>query len=199
MKNVLFTILLALFVVTATITLLGVTKVIAIEEFYLKGLFGAFLIELGAAIFGMLRKSDLLEDDIHSCEQGTISQSVKSTAVPCPNVGNAPKKLTLEEERTLLVDLPNWDVVETKRENGDTIRELHRHYEFRTFEAAFDFMNKVVEQAVVICDHHPRWENTYSRVEVWLSTYDLDRQITNRDAELAGLFEQIWRDAGKGV
>jgi len=121
----------------------------------------------------------------------------KVTPIPCPNVGNTPEKLTLEQERALLAALPKWDVVETKLENGQIKRELHRQYEFKTFEAAFDFMNKAVDEAVVICDHHPRWENTYSRVEVWLSTYNLDHQITNRDAKLAGLFEDIWLEVGK--
>lgn len=105
-------------------------------------------------------------------------------------MGNTHKKLSLEEERDLLAALPEWDVVETQSKNGSMIRELHRQYEFKKFEAEFGYMNKVVEKAVVMCDHHPRWENTYSRVEVWLSTHNLDHQITNRDAKLAGLFEE---------
>lgn len=62
-RDTLFYILVALFVVTIVITLLGVTKILDIDEFYLKGLFAAFLIELGAAVFNIVKNGDLLSDD----------------------------------------------------------------------------------------------------------------------------------------
>lgn len=61
-KDSLFYVLLVLFILTIVITLLGVTKIIVIEEFYLKGLFGAFLIELAAAVFNLVNKGNLLEE-----------------------------------------------------------------------------------------------------------------------------------------
>lgn len=61
-RDTLFYILAVLFVVTIVITLLGVTKVIEIDEFYLKGLFGAFLIELAAAVFNIVKNGDLLAE-----------------------------------------------------------------------------------------------------------------------------------------
>ncbi len=64
-RDSLFYVLLALFIITIIITLLGVTKVIVIEEFYLKGLFAAFLIELGAAIFNIAKKGNLLGESIN--------------------------------------------------------------------------------------------------------------------------------------
>ncbi|WPC74949.1 hypothetical protein [Vibrio porteresiae] len=61
-KNVLFFVLVILFALTAIITLLGVLNFIKIEDFYLKSLFGAFLLELAATIFSLANKSNLLED-----------------------------------------------------------------------------------------------------------------------------------------
>ena len=61
-KDSRFYVLLVLFILTIVITLLGVTKIIVIEEFYLKGLFGAFLIELAAAVFNLVNKGNLLEE-----------------------------------------------------------------------------------------------------------------------------------------
>lgn len=61
-RDTLFYILVVLFIVTIVITLLGVTKVIEIDEFYLKGLFAAFLIELAAAVFNIVKNGDLLAE-----------------------------------------------------------------------------------------------------------------------------------------
>ena len=61
-KNVLFFVLVILFALTAIITLLGVLNFIKIEDFYLKSLFGAFLLELAATIFSLANKSNLLEE-----------------------------------------------------------------------------------------------------------------------------------------
>jgi len=61
-QDILFFALLVLFIITIVITLLGVTKVIEIDEFYLKGLFGSFLIELAAVVFNIVKKGNLLED-----------------------------------------------------------------------------------------------------------------------------------------
>lgn len=58
MKAHLFYTFLLIFIATAIITLLGITKVIFIEEFYLHGLFVSLIIELVGAVIGISKKAD---------------------------------------------------------------------------------------------------------------------------------------------
>lgn len=62
MKRHLFYTILSAFIVTTAITLLGITEVIRIKDGYLTPLMGAFLIELGATIFAIAKREDLLSE-----------------------------------------------------------------------------------------------------------------------------------------
>lgn len=78
-KDLLFYVLLVLFIVTIFITLMGITKIIDIEEFYLKGLFAVFIIELGAAVFNMVKNGNLLaESDEPKLQNNNIIQTMNS-------------------------------------------------------------------------------------------------------------------------
>jgi 4a-hydroxytetrahydrobiopterin dehydratase len=110
----------------------------------------------------------------------------------------APKKATKKQENLLLADLPQWEIIEHGAE-GNGRRELHRIYKFKTFEAAFNFMSAAATRIIPAQDHHPRWENMYNRVEVWLSTFDMENQITDRDLKLARSLEQLWEELGRGI
>jgi hypothetical protein len=68
-KNILFFTLLGLFIVTSVITLLGVTKVISIDEKYLIALCTAFLVELAAAVYGWSKNGNLLGESNESSAQ----------------------------------------------------------------------------------------------------------------------------------
>lgn len=128
------------------------------------------------------------------------SQSAKDHPVITPNVGNRPEKLDDAEERRLLADLADWDIIETDDDSADggVRRELHRIYEFKTFEGAFEFMQTSVERGIAQLDHHPRWQNTYNQIEMWLTTYNLGQQLSNRDSRLARILEQVWIELGRG-
>jgi len=41
-------------------------------------------------------------------------------------------------------------------------------------------------------NHHPRWQNNYDQVEVWLSTSEDDGAITFKDVVLALSLEDLW-------
>lgn len=58
MKEHLFYTFLFIFIGTATITLLGITKVIPIDDLYLKILVGALLVELGSAVIHLFLQTD---------------------------------------------------------------------------------------------------------------------------------------------
>ena len=89
-------------------------------------------------------------------------------------------KLSDEELRAVLADLPGWSVVDGK---------LHREYQFADFVHAFGFM-ATAAIAIEAMGHHPEWFNVYHRVRIDLMTHDAGG-ITASDTELASKLEAI--------
>ena len=56
-------------------------------------------------------------------------------------------------------------------------------YEFKNFNDALSFMNKVGVKCEEM-DHHPKWTNVYNRLEIELFTHDKDG-LTMKDFDLA--------------
>ena len=78
----------------------------------------------------------------------------------------------------------------TKLSNKWIINEkfLICKYEFKNFNDALSFMNRVG----VICeemDHHPKWTNVYNRLEIELFTHDKNG-LTMKDFHLALFMDQ---------
>lgn len=69
-------------------------------------------------------------------------------------------------------------------------KELYRQFEFKDFKQAFEFMTKVAA-AAESQNHHPRWQNEYNKVDVWLSTHSAGN-VTEQDYELAGAIDAIY-------
>jgi 4a-hydroxytetrahydrobiopterin dehydratase len=68
--------------------------------------------------------------------------------------------------------------------------KLYRKFTFKDFSEAFAFMTRVAilsEKA----DHHPTWTNTWSTVEIWLSTHDAGNVVTNKDKSLASKIDEL--------
>lgn len=63
MKKALFYTFLGIFIATAAVTLLGVTKLISIEKFYLRTLFAALIVELIGAVIVLFRRTDFFTED----------------------------------------------------------------------------------------------------------------------------------------
>jgi pterin-4a-carbinolamine dehydratase len=116
--------------------------------------------------------------------------------VRTPVIGRVPTPLSEDDERALLTELEEWDILNTRDLDlpGRFRRELHRVYEFDSFDRAFQFMNEVAERAIRPLNHHPRWQNSYNRLEVWLTTFNAGYKPTKRDIRLARLCEEIWRE-----
>jgi 4a-hydroxytetrahydrobiopterin dehydratase len=74
---------------------------------------------------------------------------------------------------------------------------LYRKFSFRDFDEAFAFMEKV---AVVARqqDHHPRWQNSWNTVEIWLSTHSAGDMVTDKDRQLAAAIDQLLPEAEAG-
>jgi hypothetical protein len=79
-RHLFYTILLA-FIATTAITLLGITEVIRIKDGYLTPLMGAFLIELGATIFAIAKREDLLSEPPSSTNLESHPRAIEPIAV----------------------------------------------------------------------------------------------------------------------
>ena len=84
------------------------------------------------------------------------------------------------ELKELAVKLPGWEI---------NSKNIKREFNFDNFIEAFSFMTKTA----LICEkynHHPDWENVYSKVIIRLNTHDLGG-ITNLDKTLASEINKI--------
>lgn len=91
-------------------------------------------------------------------------------------------RLTEQDRARLLPTLPDWRP-EPKRDG------IEREFVFADFAAAFGFMASVAILAEK-ADHHPEWSNVYNRVEVVLTTHDVNGLSMN-DMELARYMDQV--------
>ena len=83
-------------------------------------------------------------------------------------------KLTDEEIKKELANLPGWSVL-----NG----KLHKDFVFKNFIEAFGFMTKTALY-IEKMNHHPEWFNVYNKLKVDLTTHDAGG-ITQNDINLA--------------
>ena len=92
-----------------------------------------------------------------------------------------PYLLKDSELKELVFKIPGWEI---KSE------QIQREFNFANFIEAFSFMTKIA----LICEkynHHPNWENVYSKVIIRLNTHDLGG-ITNLDQTLASEINKIF-------
>ncbi len=92
-----------------------------------------------------------------------------------------PYLLQDDELKELVVKIPGWEIQS---------QQIKREFIFTNFIEAFSFMTKVA----LICEkynHHPNWENVYSKVIIRLNTHDLGG-ITNLDQTLASEINEIF-------
>lgn len=112
-----------------------------------------------------------------------------------------PDPLTAEQEEAFLTKNKLWQVKEREKAGsiGETMRELYRVFEFRSYDDAWKFMSIIDSKAIKPNNHHPRWQNTYNRVEVWLCTFNIGHKPSKRDLRLAMIMEETWEDFAMGL
>ncbi|MEQ9041839.1 MAG: 4a-hydroxytetrahydrobiopterin dehydratase [Silicimonas sp.] len=88
------------------------------------------------------------------------------------------EKLTGVARETALAALAanGWEPVEGR----DAIRKT---FKFKSFVEAWGWMSRMALHAEKL-DHHPEWFNVYNRVEVTLTTHDVDG-LSALDVKLA--------------
>lgn len=72
----------------------------------------------------------------------------------------------------------------------ETKHGLYRQFNFENFKQAFAFMTRVAEVAEQY-QHHPRWENEWSVVQIWISTHEAENSITEKDRQLAQAIDAV--------
>merc|ERR1711928_305966 len=75
-----------------------------------------------------------------------------------------------------------WSLVE----NRDAI---YKEFQFKDFNQAWGFMSRVALQAEKM-DHHPEWFNVYNKVQITLSSHDVNG-LSQRDVRLANFIENV--------
>ena len=94
-------------------------------------------------------------------------------------------RLTDQARAEALATLPGWAMVEGRE-------AIRRSFRFKDFNTAFGFMTRVALKAERM-DHHPEWANVYNRVDITLSSHDVDG-LSERDIRLARFIDRIARD-----
>jgi pterin-4a-carbinolamine dehydratase len=91
--------------------------------------------------------------------------------------------------------LHDWKIVEGPLpENPQQLRiELHRTFLFRSFRDVIVFMAEVADFADK-GRHHPRWENIFKTLRVYLTTWDIGHRISPLDIQLALYFDRAYQD-----
>lgn len=128
---------------------------------------------------------------LSSMEQlGFRRMSAEAVRYPTPMV--TLRELTAAELHTALQQLPEWKCVTSDLPNspGRQRTELFRTYEFASFEDALAFMSTAVSR-ISEMQHHPRWENIWRTVSVWLSTWDIGHKPSELDVQLASYFDSL--------
>lgn len=77
----------------------------------------------------------------------------------------------------------------------ETKHGLYRQFNFENFKQAWAFMSKVAELAEE-SQHHPRWENEWSVVQIWLITHEENKRITDKDRQMAEAIDAIFAETG---
>ena len=66
----------------------------------------------------------------------------------------------------------------------ETNNELHKQFTFKDFAEAFGFMAEVAKLAEKH-DHHPRWQNEWNKLDIWLCTHSAGDTVTDKDKDMA--------------
>lgn len=118
MKKTLFYAFIVIFILTAAVTLLGITNVISIKDKYLGPLCAALLIELVGSVIGIYRKVDFFDDNNKSLDDNpfkSLNENGKS---------KSSNKIDNETKASRNKEIPELDEYFTKLEKlSDRFRE----------------------------------------------------------------------------
>ena len=145
------------------------------------------------ALAGSSEKSApiLLTKEGRKTSKNAVLTGSSTYPTPPPEVPDpiSDRKLQIALDNTLA----RWKKIETPLPEDPEITrvEIFRSYRFKTFIDAVGFMQmtaKGCEHAM----HHPRWENIWRTVNVYLTTWDVGHQVSDRDIQLAKFLDHAF-------
>ncbi|KAE9552835.1 hypothetical protein FO519_003948 [Halicephalobus sp. NKZ332] len=68
---------------------------------------------------------------------------------------------------------------------------IQRNFQFKNFNEAWGFMTRIALKADKV-DHHPEWFNVYNKVDITLSSHDVNG-LSERDVRLANFINNIFK------
>ncbi len=106
-----------------------------------------------------------------------------------------PEILNEEEINKRLETLPFWQIIKSEIPGkvGQYRIEIMRTYKFHDFLAVMKFMNEA-KQKVDTLNHHPRWENIWINLTVFMSTIDRGYKLTSLDFEIATYLDGLFNN-----
>jgi len=123
--------------------------------------------------------------------------AASSSSDPYPrNSPEGPDAIDDEKVRRILAkDLTCWKTVVSPlpEDPGNDRVELFREFQFKSFQDAINFMSQVAP-GCDIAMHHPRWENLWKTVRVYLTTWSCGHRVSDRDIQMARYFDRAYAD-----
>lgn len=115
------------------------------------------------------------------------------TPVVMPMPQKAVVPLTAIELDEALQNLAGWVSVESidPQHYPRPRQELRKVYQFKSFRAAIAFMNTALP-IINSLQHHPRWENQWKTVTVYITTWDIGSRISELDIQLASALDSLY-------
>jgi len=125
-------------------------------------------------------------------ELGLPRATVSPVRYPKPRVTIT--EIPQAEFSSILRSLPGWTEEVSPSPGQEPLKriELRKAFEFESFECAIEFMREVSEHVSRV-GHHPRWENIWRTVTIWLSTWDIGQKPSQLDVDMAHEIERIYK------
>jgi len=130
--------------------------------------------------------------------RASLEDTEASNLLPYPRPPLVVKPAPMTEEDIDLAIrevLQDWKVVEEPlpEDSRQARIELHRTFVFGSFHDVLTFMTEVGDFADK-ANHHPRWENIFKTLRVYLTTWDIGHRISQLDIQLAQYFDRAYRE-----
>ncbi|VVC91559.1 unnamed protein product [Leptidea sinapis] len=138
-----------------------------------------------AAVAGAVQ-SAIVSKSINSITSRTGPVARLVSVSPLSTKRKMADKLSKEQRDTDLSPLlkAGWKI----QDNRDAIE---KEFLFKNFNEAFGFMSRVALLAEKM-DHHPEWFNVYNKVQVTLSSHDVNG-LSKRDIKMATFMDTIFK------
>jgi len=125
----------------------------------------------------------------HNFRRFPSSESFRPISTSCSTEAAAGSKMAARSEK--LTDSERAESLDPLLKSGWTLVEgrdaIYKEFIFKNFNQAFGFMTRVALLAEKM-DHHPEWFNVYNKVQITLSSHDVNG-LSNRDTKLANFIE----------